>query len=79
MAFESLALISKALSTLESGQIGVLAFGESCNLILNLTDPFVSCEFGPKVIENLHSINSKTNLLNLMQESIFLAHFSQTV
>ena len=72
MAFESLALISKALSTLESGQIGVLAFGESCNLIHNLTDPFVSCEFGPKVIENLQFNQSKTNLLNLMQESFSL-------
>ena len=72
MAFESLALISKALSALESGQIGVLAFGESCKLIHALTDQFVSFEFGPKVIENLKFSQSKTNLLNLLQESFSL-------
>ena len=40
LAFESVALISKALSLLEAGQLGVVSFGEEVQLIHPLHESF---------------------------------------
>lgn len=40
LAFESVALISKALCLLEAGQLGVVSFGEKVQLLHPLHDPF---------------------------------------
>jgi hypothetical protein len=40
LAFESVALISKALSLLEAGQLGVVSFGEQVQLLHPLHDTF---------------------------------------
>lgn len=40
LAFESVALISKALSLLEAGQLGVVSFGENVQLLHPLHDTF---------------------------------------
>ena len=77
MAFESLALIAKALSTLESGQIGVLAFGNDVKTIHNLSESFVSSNFGPKIIENIQFSQSKTNLHFLMNHALQLLSSSR--
>ena len=47
LAFESVALISKALCLLESGQLGVVSFGEDVQLIHPLQDSFNE-ESGPR-------------------------------
>lgn len=40
LAFESMALVSKALGLLEAGQLGVLSFGEKTKVVHQLGDPF---------------------------------------
>lgn len=40
LTFESVSLISKALTLLESGQLSVLSFGENVEIVHKLTEPF---------------------------------------
>ena len=47
LAFESVALISKALCLLEAGQLGVVSFGEKVQLLHPLHDTF-SESSGPR-------------------------------
>lgn len=47
LAFESLALISKALGFVEAGQLGVLRFGENTKIVHRLGDPFTD-DTGPR-------------------------------
>lgn len=40
LAFESLALVSRALNLLEAGDLGVLSFGETVKVLHQLGEPF---------------------------------------
>lgn len=48
MTCEALALISKALSQLEVGELAILSFGNTVNLLHPFEEPFTAA-FGPKV------------------------------
>ncbi|KAF9586477.1 AAA ATPase midasin [Lunasporangiospora selenospora] len=71
LAYESLALISKALSQLEVGEIGIMSFGERAQLLHPFDQPFTS-EAGAKVIQRFGFDQSKTYVKNLMESSIAL-------
>lgn len=40
MAFESLALVSKALTLVEAGELGVMSFGQQARIVHPLGEPF---------------------------------------
>lgn len=42
LAFESVALVSKALSLIEAGELGVISFGERSRVLHPLGEPFTT-------------------------------------
>ena len=50
LTFESLAMISKALSLVEAGELGVVSFGETTRLVHDLSEAFTSQSGGKYVI-----------------------------
>lgn len=75
LAFESVALISKALSLLESGQLSVLSFGETTEILHKLTDTFTE-KSGVKLLQKFQFQQKKTCVANLVD--FVSAMFSDT-
>ncbi|KAG0370064.1 AAA ATPase midasin [Gamsiella multidivaricata] len=71
LAYESLALISKALSQLEVGEIGIMSFGERVDLLHPFDQPFTG-EAGAKVLQRFGFDQSKTKVKEMMEASIAL-------
>ena len=69
LAYESLALISKALTQLEIGQLGVMSFGESVSLLHPFDRPF-SEESGANVLQRFTFRQEKTHVHELMASSL---------
>lgn len=65
LAFESVALISKALTLLESGQLAVLSFGESTDILHKLTDTFTE-KSGSKLLQKFKFDQKKTCVAKLV-------------
>ncbi|KAK6640348.1 hypothetical protein RUM44_012035 [Polyplax serrata] len=68
LAFESLALVSKALDLIEAGRLGVLSFGEKTNIVHRLGDPF-SEDVGARVINEFTFVQNKTLLCEMLDVS----------
>lgn len=69
LAFETVALVAKALSQLEVGQISIVSFGEKTRLIHPFDQPFTS-EAGVKVFECFSFDQLRTNVKTLVETSI---------
>jgi midasin len=65
LAFESVALISKALSLLESGQLSVVSFGENTQIVHKLTDQFTD-KSGVKLLQKFKFDQNKTCVAKLV-------------
>lgn len=65
LAFESVALISKALSLLESGQLSILSFGEQSEILHKLSDTFTE-KSGVKLLQKFSFQQKKTCVANLV-------------
>lgn len=65
LAFESVALISKALTLLESGQLSVLSFGETTEILHKLTDTFTE-KSGVNLLQKFQFQQKKTCVANLV-------------
>lgn len=65
LAFESVALISKALSLLESGQLSILSFGETTEVLHKLSDTFTE-KSGVKLLQKFQFQQKKTCVANLV-------------
>ncbi|XP_030747857.1 midasin-like isoform X2 [Sitophilus oryzae] len=65
LAFESVALISKALSLLESGQLSVVGFGERTEVHHKLTDPFTETS-GVNLLQKFQFDQTKTLIGRLL-------------
>lgn len=65
LAFESVALIAKALTLLESGELAVVSFGERTRLLHKLTDRFTE-QSGANLLRNLKFDQSKTSVGQLV-------------
>jgi midasin len=76
MAYESLAMISSALTRLECGQLGVLRFGESAELLHGFDQPF-SVAAGAHVLQHLSFSQNKTNFAEMLRISSTL--FTQSL
>ncbi|KAL0267009.1 UNVERIFIED_CONTAM: hypothetical protein PYX00_009398 [Menopon gallinae] len=68
LAFESLALVSKALGLLEAGQLGVLSFGEKTKVVHRLGDPFTD-ETGAKLLKEFTFCQNKTLISEMLEVS----------
>ncbi|KAL1494716.1 hypothetical protein ABEB36_010268 [Hypothenemus hampei] len=70
LTFESVALISKALSLIESGELAVLSFGEEIEIVHKLTEKFTD-KSGANVLQKFKFAQNKTrigHLLDFVQE-----------
>ena len=65
LAFESVALISKALSLLEAGQLGVVSFGEQVQLLHPLHDTFNDTS-GPRILQQFTFEQKKMKISELV-------------
>nr|CAG8526340.1 11509_t:CDS:10 [Entrophospora candida] len=71
LAYEALALISKALSQLEVGNISIVSFGEKVQLLHPFDQPFNS-EAGAQVLHQFTFEQNKTYIKSLMESTIKL-------
>lgn len=66
MAFESLALVSKALALIEAGELGVMSFGEQARIIHPLGEPFAD-QTGVKLMNDFTFNEQKTKVGELIE------------
>ena len=71
LAFETLALVSKSLSMLEVGQICIVGFGDEVHVAHDFDKTF-SSEAGVHVLQQFRFEQSRTNVRNLIAQSIKL-------
>jgi len=70
LAFQTLALISKALSRLESGDIAIAKFGENVELLRGLDEGPFTERVGTDVINAFRFTQKATNVLSLMEKTL---------
>ena len=71
LAFDTLALVAKALSTLEVGELAVLGFGERVTVAHDFAQPFTS-DAGAEVFKSFSFAQTKTDVQRLLEESLAL-------
>ncbi|KAI9031012.1 hypothetical protein CLU79DRAFT_694874, partial [Phycomyces nitens] len=71
LAYETLSLISKAMSQLEVGDISITSFGERIRLLHPFDQPFTS-ESGASVLQQFTFAQQKTYVKNLVETSLSL-------
>nr|XP_022918861.1 midasin [Onthophagus taurus] len=72
LAFESVALISRALNLLESGELSILSFGETTQILHKLSDPFTE-RTGGCLLQKFQFAEKKTyvgQMLNFATEML---------
>ncbi|KAI0443860.1 hypothetical protein F4803DRAFT_549785 [Xylaria telfairii] len=70
LALESLVMVSRALTMLEVGQIGVLGFGANVFMAHEFTEPFASHDAGAKVLQRFSFQQDYTNIQFLVRQTI---------
>ncbi|KAI5928416.1 hypothetical protein F4810DRAFT_705356 [Camillea tinctor] len=70
LALESLVMVSRALTMLEVGQIGVLGFGENTFVAHEFTEPFASHDAGAKVLQKFSFQQDYTDIQLLIRQTI---------
>lgn len=70
LAYETLALLGKALNRLESGDISVVKFGEAVEVVHGFSDGPLTDQAGAKVINAFRFNQKATNVLSLLDLSL---------
>ena len=70
LAYQTLALISKALSRLESGDIAIAKFGETVDLLHSFNEGPFTDQAGTKVMNAFRFQQKATNVLSLLETSL---------
>ncbi|KAJ8130086.1 hypothetical protein O1611_g3545 [Lasiodiplodia mahajangana] len=70
LALESLVMVSRALTMLEVGQIGVLGFGANAFMAHEFSEPFASHDAGAKVLQRFTFQQDYTNIQFLVRQTI---------
>ncbi|KAI1304313.1 hypothetical protein F5Y03DRAFT_175160 [Xylaria venustula] len=70
LALESLVMVSRALTMLEVGEIGVLGFGANVFTAHEFSEPFASHDAGAKVLQQFSFQQDYTNIQFLVQQTI---------
>ncbi|KAK4503097.1 hypothetical protein PRZ48_006524 [Zasmidium cellare] len=71
LAFDTLALVAKAMSMLEVGELCIIGFGETINVNHDFSAPFTS-EAGAEVFKHFSFSQTKTDVRRLLEKSIDL-------
>ena len=69
LAMESLVMVSRSLTMLEAGQVGVVGFGSEVFTAHNLADPFAA-DAGAKVLQNFNFSQDRTDIALLIRQTI---------
>jgi midasin len=69
LAMESLVMVSRSLTMLEAGQVGIVGFGGDVFTAHELTDPFAS-DAGAKVLQKFHFSQDRTDIALLIRQTI---------
>lgn len=69
LAIESIALVTKALTLLEAGEIGVISFGSSTRILHPLDQPFSEAA-GSHVLSHLKFDQKVTDFARLLEDSV---------
>ncbi|XWW96961.1 hypothetical protein V2A60_004941 [Cordyceps javanica] len=69
LAMESLVMVSRSLTMLEVGQVGVLGFGADVFTAHQLSDPF-SADTGAKVLQRFSFSQDRTDIAQLIRQTI---------
>ncbi|KAI5703701.1 hypothetical protein M8J75_015055 [Diaphorina citri] len=79
LAFESLALVSKALTLLETGELSIVSFGESTKVLHHLGDQFSEIS-GASILQQFKFDQTKTRVASLVEEvcRLFVARGSNS-
>ena len=72
LAYEALALVSKALNRLESGEVAIARFGEDVEIVHAFEDGMVGDREGEKVMQKFKFEQCKTDVLELVNASLQL-------
>ncbi|XP_076030788.1 midasin isoform X2 [Oratosquilla oratoria] len=83
LAYESVALVTKALTLLEAGEVGVVSFGSKTQLLHPFHEPFGE-ESGASVLTRLTFEQKETNFARMLEDSVAMflnarAHQGHTV
>ncbi|KAI1174155.1 hypothetical protein F4777DRAFT_406432 [Nemania sp. FL0916] len=70
LALESLVMVSRALTMLEVGQIGVMGFGANVFMAHEFSEPFASHDAGAKVLQRFTFQQDYTNIQFLVRQTI---------
>ncbi|KAG7445730.1 P-loop containing nucleoside triphosphate hydrolase protein [Guyanagaster necrorhizus] len=70
LAYQTLALVSKALTRLEAGDIGIAKFGESVDILHGFTEGAFSDQTGMKIMSAFTFNQKATNVLSLVDRSL---------
>ncbi|KAI2639493.1 midasin [Hypomontagnella submonticulosa] len=70
LALESLVMVSRALTMLEVGQIGILGFGANVFMAHEFTEPFASHDAGAKVLQKFTFQQDLTDIELLIKQTI---------
>ncbi|THH06083.1 hypothetical protein EW145_g4329 [Phellinidium pouzarii] len=70
LAFQTLALISKALNRLEVGDLAIASFGESTQLLHGFDDGPFTDQTGTKIVEAFKFQQTATNVHSLLEASV---------
>ncbi|KAJ6446539.1 ATPase, AAA-5 [Purpureocillium lavendulum] len=69
LAMESLVMVSRSLTMLEAGQVGVVGFGSDVFTAHELTDPF-GADAGAKVLQKFWFGQDRTDIAQLIRQTI---------
>ncbi|KAF4457552.1 hypothetical protein F53441_602 [Fusarium austroafricanum] len=69
LAMESLVMVSRSLTMLEAGQVGIMGFGSDVFTAHGLTEPFAS-DAGAKVLQKFNFSQDRTDIALLIQRTI---------
>jgi midasin len=70
LGYQTLALVAKALSRLESGDIAIAKFGESVHMLHDFDEGQFTDQAGTKVINSFRFNQKATNVLSLIETSL---------
>ncbi|KAK8036696.1 hypothetical protein PG993_008679 [Apiospora rasikravindrae] len=70
LALESFVMVSRALTLLEVGQVGVLGFGGNTFMAHDFTEPFASHDAGAKVLQRFSFQQDHTDIIGLVRDTI---------
>ncbi|KAF6844959.1 denitrification regulatory protein nirq [Colletotrichum musicola] len=70
LALESLVMVSRALTMLEVGQVGILGFGADTFMAHEFAEPFASHDAGAKVLQHFNFQQDRTDIQQLVRNTI---------